>query len=155
MEIVRLLVDDSLGERLSLAEEAACILLVSDDDSVEDSEDEGSDGKVHGEVGEGLIGHQAIFHSHNETVSTKVVGHEAGRDDVRSLDRLHVHESLQAREEYHAGALSSDRTDRSEHPGRVLRDVGVLSAHHEDHHDLTQGDQDATEDSSLLWREEL
>ena len=78
MEVVCLLVNDSLSERLSLAKEATRILLVSDNDAVEDGEDEGCDSKVHCEVREGLVGNKAFLNSHNETVGTEVVRHEAG-----------------------------------------------------------------------------
>ena len=74
---------------------------------------------------------------------------------MRGLDSLHVHECLQAREKDHARALASDCADGSKHPSWVLCDVGMLSAHHKDHHNLTKCDEDATKDGSLLWREEL
>ncbi len=60
---------------------------------------------------------------------------------MRRLDSLQIHKSLHAGEKYKAGALASDHADRAEHPGWVLGDLLVLSAHHQGCHHLAEDNE--------------
>ena len=155
MQVVRLLVDDSFGESLGLAEETASILLVSDDDSVEDGEDEGSDTEGHGEGGEARVGKEAIFDADDEAIRAKVVRNAASGDHVRRLNRLTVHEGLQAGEEDEAGALTGQNGDGTEHHGRIVLDLGMLRRDHESGHHLAEHDANAAKNGTFLGREIL
>lgn len=96
MSIVGLLIDDTFGECLSLAEKALSIFDISDHDSVQDSEDEGSDSKAHHIVGEHDFREETLLKANNETVSTQVIRNAASSDNVTGLDGLQVHQGLHA-----------------------------------------------------------
>lgn len=77
MQVVGLLVDDSLRKSLSFTEETALIFHISDDEGVQEDEDEGNDRESHGEVSESCSVEQTILDTDDETVGTQVVRHEA------------------------------------------------------------------------------
>ena len=96
VSIVGLLIDDTFGECLSLAEKALSIFDISDHDSVQDSEDESSDSKAHHIVSEHDFREETLLKANNETVSTQVIRNAASSDNVTGLDSLQVHQGLHA-----------------------------------------------------------
>ena len=77
VQIVRLFVDDSFGEGLSLAEETASVLLVVDDEGIKYCEDEGENAQGHREGGEGGVCEETALDADNETVGAKVIRDKA------------------------------------------------------------------------------
>ena len=91
MKVVRLLVNDSFAKCLGFTEEAFDILYVGDNNGVEDSEDERSDGQRHRKRGKSCISKKTILYANNKTVGTEVVRNQASRDHMGGLDCLQIH----------------------------------------------------------------
>ena len=78
MEVVGLLVDDSLGQCDGFSKETALILLIGDDQGIQNDQDEGDDGERHSKVCEGHVRVEALLETDDEGVTSKVVGNAAG-----------------------------------------------------------------------------
>ena len=60
---------------------------------------------------------------------------------MRGLDRLQVHQSLQAGVEHHAGALADQDADSGHYPTGIILDMLVLATDHKCRHHLTGDNQ--------------